>query len=464
MLIKEVWPFIGNFALSIPFMKKILLIGAGRSSSALIKYLLETGLQKNWSITIGDVSVELAQEKCKGFSGARAIKFDVNDAAQREYEVQCSDLVISLLPPHLHHLVAVDCVKLKKHFLTASYLSEEILALDEEARHTGVLLLNECGLDPGIDHMSAMKVIDEIKSRGGELTSFKSYTGGLVAPESNDNPWGYKFSWNPRNVILAGQGTARYIQNGHYKYIPYNRIFTEIETIHTEEMGAFDGYANRDSLAYRHHYNIESIPTLLRGTLRQSGYCRAWDVFVKLGLTDDSYHLENSASLTYSQIVRSFLPKAYDNKELIESVAAFCGLPVDGEAMTRVKWTGIFEDVPTGIADASPAKVLQHLLEDKWRLMPADKDMIVMQHQFEFRMGADNHKIISSLIVKGDDQMYTAMAKTVGLPLGIAAALLLEGKINCTGVRIPVNREIYLPVLEELEKSGIVFTEKETRI
>lgn len=443
-------------------MKKILLLGAGRSSSSLIKYLLDNANNQQWLVTICDVSIESAQSKCGSNPSGRPVKFDVNDAAQREYEVQQADLIISLLPPHLHHLVAVDCVRFKKHFLTASYLSDEIKSLDADAKEAGIILLNECGLDPGIDHMSAMQVIDNIHAKGGELTSFKSYTGGLVAPESNDNPWGYKISWNPRNVILAGQGTARYIRNGEYKFIPYNRIFTEIETIVIDGMGSFDGYANRDSLAYRHHYGIDTIPTLLRGTLRHAGYCRAWDVFVKLGLTDDSYHLENSEELTYASIVQSFLPAASIKKTLPESVAHMCGLPVEGEAMTKVIWTGIFEDVKTGIKNASPAMILQHLLEQKWKLQADDKDMIVMQHQFEYALNGGNHKIISSLIVKGDDQTYTAMAKTVGLPLGITAKLVLEGKIKLTGVCIPVMREIYEPVLEELALAGIVFEEKES--
>jgi saccharopine dehydrogenase-like NADP-dependent oxidoreductase len=360
----------------------------------------------------------------------------------------------------LHLLVAEDCVSFKRHFITASYLSTDMLNLHEAAIKGGILILNECGLDPGIDHMSAMEVIHRLQDQGCELQSFKSYTGGLVAPESNDNPWGYKFSWNPRNVIIAGQGTARYIRNGAYKYIPYNRLFTEIEKIEVEGFGTFDGYANRDSLAYRHHYGIETIPTLLRGTLRQSGYCRAWDVFVKLGLTDDTYKVEKCETLTYAELVKAFLPASSKKESLLEAVAALCGLPPDGEAMTRIKWTGILEDDMIEITDASPAMILQNLLEKKWKLEPHDKDMIVMQHQFEFIRNGQAEKLTSSLVVKGEDQMYTAMAKTVGLPLGIAASLILDGKLTLTGVHIPVMKEIYEPVLKELGKMGIRFQEK----
>ncbi|HMT29530.1 MAG TPA: saccharopine dehydrogenase C-terminal domain-containing protein [Bacteroidia bacterium] len=442
-------------------MHTILLVGAGRSSSSLISYLLTLCRDKKWNLVVGDVSQEAALAKTKGDASAKAILFDVNNADQCESEVKNCSLVISLLPPHLHHLMAVECIKQKKHFITASYLSPEIQALHEEAQNAGILMLNECGLDPGIDHMSAMEVINRLKADGCELTAFRSYTGGLVAPESNDNPWGYKFSWNPRNVIVAGQGTARYIRDGEYKYLPYNRLFTDIETIRVDGVGSFDGYANRDSLAYRHHYTIENIPTLLRGTLRQSGYCRAWDVFVKLGLTDDSFKVEHSEKLTYAQLIKAFLPGNFKSDNLVESVARFCGLPLDGEAMSKVTWTGIFEEELIGISDASPAMILQHLLEQKWKLQPHDKDMIVMQHQFEYVKNGEIKKLVSSLVVKGDDQIYTAMAKTVGLPLGIAAKLVLEVKIKITGVHIPVLKEIYEPILKELEAFGINFVESE---
>jgi len=441
-------------------MKKILLVGAGRSSSALIRYLLDHASKKQWELVIGDVSEAAANDKTGSHPHAISIQLDANDADSRLKEIRKADLIISLLPPHLHHLVAVDCVENGKHFLTASYMTPEILSLHDSAIKGGTLLLSECGLDPGIDHMSAMEVIHRLQQEGCELQSFKSYTGGLVAPESNDNPWGYKFSWNPRNVILAGQGTARYIRNGNYKYIPYNRLFTDIEKIEVNGLGSFDGYANRDSLAYRHHYGIENIPTLLRGTLRQSGYSRAWDVLIKLGMTDDSFKVEKSETLTYAELIKAFLPAAFANKpKLLDAVAAFCNLPPDGEAMTKVMWTGILGDDKIEIADATPAMILQNLLEKKWKLQAKDTDMIVMQHQFEFLRNGVAEKLTSSLVVKGEDQHYTAMAKTVGLPLGITAGLILDGKINLTGAHIPVMKEIYIPVLKELSEMGIRFQE-----
>lgn len=441
-------------------MKNILVIGAGRSSSALISYLLDNAATGDWRVTVADAFEPLAQSRIGMNPAGSTVKFDINDAAQREYEIENAALVISLLPPHLHLLAAHDCLKHRKHFLSASYMSPEMAALDADAKAAGILILNECGLDPGIDHMSAMELIARLESEGCELTSFKSYTGGLVAPESNDNPWGYKISWNPRNVILAGQSTARYIENGIYKYIPYSRIFSQIEAVTVAGHGTFDGYANRDSLAYRHHYGLENIPTLLRGTLRQAGYCKAWDIFVKLGITDDSYILEHSEQLTYKQLVRAFLPSRYSTGDITKDLADFCGMPVNDPAIEMVLWTGILDDVPTRLPNASPARILQQLLESKWVLKEQDKDLVVMQHQFVYKKNNKTETLISSLVVKGDDAVHTAMAKTVGLPLAIVAKHLLEGRIGTTGVCIPVLKEIYEPVLQELQSLGIHFDEK----
>jgi saccharopine dehydrogenase-like NADP-dependent oxidoreductase len=441
-------------------MKNILVIGAGRSASSLIKYLLDNSSKENWNITVGDVAIDLVKQKTANHPNSRAIAFDITNDKQREEEIKRADLVISMLPASMHMNVARDCVRFKKHLATASYVSKEMMELDAEARSEGIILLNESGLDPGIDHASAMKVIDHIHEQGGELTSFQSFCGGLVAPECNDNPWGYKFSWNPRNVILAGQGTAQFIENGEYKYIPYNRLFTQICTIEVFGHGKFDAYANRDSLSYRKFYGIENIPTMLRGTLRMPGYCQAWNVFVKLGLTDDSYKIEASDTLTYKQLLESFLPVGKQSTK--EKLTTFMGAEMNEEVMNKIEWLGVFEDKKIKVKNATPAQILQDLLEEKWLLKEHDKDMIVMQHQFEYTLNGQAKKITSSLVVKGDDQTYTAMAKTVGLPLAIAAKLILQGKISARGVIIPTIKEIYLPVLNELENYGVKFEEKES--
>ncbi len=441
-------------------MKKILVIGAGRSASSLIKYLLDNSSTENWVVTVADLSEELAKQKTNNHPNARAISFDIKNENQRHTEIKNADIVISMLPAFMHMDVAKDCVKFKKHLATASYVSEDMKALHEEAEKAGIILMNEIGLDPGIDHASAMKIIDHIHESGGALTSFKSYCGGLVAPESNDNPWGYKFSWNPRNVILAGQGTAQFIEEGKYKFIPYNRLFSQIETVEVDGIGTFDAYANRDSLSYRKPYGIQDIPTMLRGTLRMPGYCKAWNIFVKIGLTDDTYKLEESERLTYNQLLEAYLPKG--NKPTKEKLIDFMGKEASAEDIAKIEWLGFFEDKKIELKSATPAQILQKLLEEKWLLKENDKDMIVMQHQFKYKNKNDELKTItSSLIVKGDDQTYTAMAKTVGLPLAITTKLILQNKINARGVVIPTIKEIYNPVLEELERLDIKFIEKE---
>lgn len=441
-------------------MRKVLVLGAGRSSAALIKYLLAKSGDENWVVTVGDFSEDMAKAKTKDYPNARPIAFDVKNEKQRNEEIKNADIVISLLPPDLHYLAAVDCVRFKKNLITASYVSDAVKKLDADAKTAGVVLLNEIGLDPGIDHLSAMQIIHQLKKSGAEITSFKSYTGGLVAPEYNDNPWGYKFSWNPRNVILAGQGTAKFIENGNYRYVPYHHLFKQIEIIEVEGLGTFDGYANRDSLSYRSQYEIENIPTLIRGTLRSRGFCEAWDVFVQLGLTDDSYVVENSAELSYAHFMEAFIPSHASGKDLKSKVASACGIEANCEAMQKVEWTGIFSDKKIGMEKATPAQILQDMLQKIWVLKEGDKDMIVMQHQFQYREKNNATKqLVSSLIVKGDDAEYTAMAKTVGLPMGIAARLILNEKIKLTGLKIPVMKEVYDPVLEELKQYGVIFKE-----
>lgn len=445
-----------NFA-QILVMKKILLIGAGRSSSSLISYLLGRAEDEKWELTIADISKESATTKVGGHPLGRAIAMDIHDSVLCTSEIEKADLVISMLPAHMHISIARECVRLKKHLVTASYVSDEMKELDKSAKDAGVILLNECGLDPGIDHMSAMEVIDKVHANGGTFSSFKSYTGGLVAPESNDNPWGYKFSWNPKNVILAGQGTARYIDKGKYKYLPYHRLYMHLEKCEIDGLGTFDGYPNRDSLSYRKIYNLENISTMIRGTFRQEGFCKAWNVFVQLGLTDDTYKIEDASKLTWAGLTEAFLPQDNEGKSLRSRLADFVSLSEDDAAIKMVEWTGILEDKPLGMSSASPADLLQSLLEKKWVLGKEDKDMIVMQHLFEYEQDKKKHKLLCSLVVKGENSVYTAMAKTVGLPVAIASALILKGKIVSRGVKIPVEKEIYVPVLEELEKQGISF-------
>ncbi len=441
-------------------MSKILIIGAGRSSSSLIDYFLSNAKAHSWHITIADANKKAVESKISNYKDiATAVEFDVNNVELREQLIRNVDFVVSMLPAFMHGDVARDCVRLGKHIATASYVSQDMRDLDIEAKEKNLLLLNECGLDPGIDHASAMKVIHEIQEKGGKITSFKSFCGGLVAPESNDNPWGYKFSWNPRNVILAGQGTAQFIENNKLKFIPYNRIYTQIETLEVEGYGKFDAYANRDSISYKKPYGLTSVSTMLRGTLRMPGYCKAWNVFVKLGLTDDTYKIHEADLLTYTDLLESFLPEG--NLSVKEKLVAFMGTDMDAEVMKKLEYLELFSNRPIKLKEGSPAELLQNLLEEKWLLKTGDKDMIVMQHQFEYELGGEHKKLNSSLVVIGDDEVHTAMAKTVGLPLAISIKNFLTGKFKLYGVQIPTVKEIYEPMLSELETLGVTFIEKE---
>jgi len=440
-------------------MKKILVIGSGRSAVTLIKYLLDNAEGNNWQVTVADFSEELAKVAVANHSSGKAIFFNVTDDKQRQTEIENTDIVISMLPASMHIVVAEDCVRLCKNLVTASYVSKEIFALDEKAKNAGIILLNEIGLDPGIDHMSAMQVIDSIKENGGELTSFKSFCGGLVHPDYDTNPWHYKFTWNPRNVVLAGQGTAQYIKHGRYKYIPYHKLFERTEQMNILDAGEFEGYANRDSLNYRKAYGLENIPTLFRGTLRRKGFCKSWNMFVQLGMTDDTYKVENAENMTYREFINLFFP--FNNKMSVEK--KFCdylNISIDSDEFKKAQWLGVFSDTNIGMKDATPAQIFQKICEEKWTLGAEDKDLIVMQHQFEYVQNGEQKKLNSSLLVFGDDSRYTAMAKTVGLPVAIATKLILSGEIKPTGVKIPTTKDIYIPVLKELAENGINFIEE----
>jgi saccharopine dehydrogenase-like NADP-dependent oxidoreductase len=440
------------------FMKRILVLGAGLSATSLIRYLLEKSGDHNWQITIGDIDLNRSRKKISGHPNGVAVTFDVFNEEQRDLFISSSDIVISMLPARMHQLVALSCLKHRKHLVTASYVSEEIKQMNEQARKLGILFLNEIGLDPGIDHMSAMKMIDRIKAEGGKLDIFESNTGGLVAPDYDNNPWRYKFTWNPRNVILAGQNGARFLHNGKFKYIPYHKIFQRYEIIKVLDLGEFEVYPNRDSLKYKEEYGLDEISTMFRGTIRRPGFCDAWDALVQIGATDDSYVVEFPGEMTYRDFTNSFI--AYNITDPLEvKLARYLNIPLEGEVMKKLEWLGLFDRKPVGIKNQTPAKILQHLLQDKWKLDPDDKDMIVMQHQFEYFLEGKRKRLVSSLAVIGKDIHETAMSITVGLPVGIAVKLILEGKILSTGVKIPTTPEFYDPILAELEEYGIRFIE-----
>lgn len=440
-------------------MQNILILGAGKSSIYLIEYLLHAAQSKDRMVTVADIRQEFAAEKIKGHPHGLAVSINIHDQAERVQLISGADLVISMLPPPFHPIVAQDCLQYGVHFITASYESDDLRKLKNSIEEKNLFFLNECGLDPGIDHMSAMRIIEREHQAGHRILSFKSYCGGLMAPESESNPWKYKFTWNPRNVVLAGQGVAKYIESEQVKYIPYHQLFNRLEKVHFEDLGEFEGYANRNSLAYRKIYGLDSIPTLLRGTLRRTGYCSAWDIFVQLGMTDDSYLMELPKMATKKDYLSAFLPifGGYGPEDRIRDIIP----KASSDDLSKLRWLGLFSDELLPVMEGSPATVLQGILEEKWQLEKRDKDMIVMQHIFEVETEKGIKRITSSLSCVGENETHTAMAKTVGLPLAIAADLLLDGKIKIRGLFIPVKKEIYEPILHSLESEGIIFQENE---
>ena len=442
-------------------MRNILIIGAGRSATCLIRYLLDKSSSEKLFITIGDISLGAAQKFTKSSTNAKGILLDVFNKEERERAVKNCDMVISMLPARFHIEVAKDCITFGKNLVTASYISDEMQNLDKEAKAKGLVFMNEIGVDPGIDHMSAMKVIDNIRDKGGKLLLFESFTGGLVAPESDDNLWNYKFTWNPRNVVLAGQGgAAEFLQEGLYKYIPYNRLFRRTELIKIDGYGKFEVYANRNSLKYHDVYGFKDIFTLYRGTIRRVGFSRAWNVFVQLGMTEDGYTIPNSENLTYRNYVNLFLP--YSPTDSVELKFRH-NLKIDQDDLIweKLEELDIFNDKKKlGIKNATPAQALQKILMDKWTLAEDDKDMIVMYHKFGYELDGETYQIDSSMVTMGEDQTYTAMAKTVGLPVAIAALKILNKEISTPGVLRPIAKEVYEPILEELENYGINFKEE----
>lgn len=439
-------------------MHTILILGGGKSAIFLIDFLAKSCQTNTRKLILADINLDSAQEKLKNQPNTEARQLDIENVKSRQSLIQEADVVISMLPAFMHPLVAKDCLNFGKHFFSASYESEEMREMKPEIEAKGLFFLNECGLDPGIDHMSAMQIINLAKSKGEEIISFKSYCGGLLAPESEDNPWKYKFTWNPRNVVLAGQGTSRYIEQGDLKFVPYYQLFNRLETVQLPGLGDFDGYPNRDSLSYRGVYGLEDIRTMLRGTLRRAGFCKAWNVFVQLGMCDDSFQMNLPEDTTLRQFLNSFLP--YDPALSVEEKLGNLIPDFDFPTWEKIQWLGFFGNDLLPQTKGSPAVLLQAILEKNWKLYPEDKDMIVMQHLFEIKTAEGIKEIRSSLVCFGEDAIYTAMAKTVGLPLAIAVDLFLDGKIDLKGLHVPVLPEIYDPILASLKSHGISFREE----
>ena len=436
-------------------MKNILLFGAGKSATVLIDYLLQNAIENKWQVTISDSDKKLIEQKTNGHVAAQIAAINVTDTLERQALIEKADVVISMMPPFLHIHIAKDCLHFGKHLLTASYADDAIKAMAAEAKSKGLIFLCEMGLDPGIDHMSAMQIIDNIKNKGGEITSFKSHCGGLIAPESDNNPWHYKITWNPRNVVLAGKAGATYKNDGEIITQKYQALFENSSTIHSndENLNNLSFYPNRDSIAYIDLYNLQNANTFLRTTLRHKEFMQGWKNIIALQLTSEDVAYQ-SDDMSLADFFAAHLTK---EKILVEKINA--------QDILLLNFLGLNDNntyINKGMISAADA--IQFALEKKLVLSPTDKDMIVMQHEIEYSYQNKKHEIISSLVVKGTDNLRTAMAKTVGLPLGIAAKLILSGTIQLSGLQLPIVKEIYEPVLLELQNFGVVFNEVETEI
>lgn len=428
----------------------------------MLDYFLEKADSENLHITIADLNPSGLPDAVRNHSSTTILALDISREAERKAAVGNADIVVSMLPAHLHISIARDCLELGRHLVTASYVSKEMKAMDSAVKDRGLIFMNEVGLDPGIDHMSAMQVIDRIRAKGGKMLLFESFCGGLVAPESDTNLWNYKFTWNPRNVVLAGQGgAAKFIQEGTYKYIPYHKLFRRTEFMEIEGYGAFEAYANRDSLNYREAYGLQDVLTLYRGTIRRVGFSKAWNMFVQLGMTDDSYTIENSEGMSYREFTNLFLP--YSPTDSVElKLRHYLKIDQDDIMWGKLLELNLFDPKKTiRLKNASPAQMLQQILEDSWTLAEDDKDMIVMYHKFGYILDGKKKQVDANMVVLGENRTHTAMAKTVGLPVAMATLLVLNGRISTTGVQIPIRKEVYNPVLEQLESYGVIFKELE---
>lgn len=443
-------------------MRNILVIGAGRSSVALIHYLLENAAENQWFITVADVDPEQAMARVNGHPNGRGTWLDVLKPNDRKDIMMRADIVVSLLPPQLHYRVARDCIQYNKTLVTNAYVNRDLYRLNPEVINAPLFFMGNMGLDPGLTHLSAQALIDRIKAQGAKITSFRTYTGGLMTPESlKGNPWKYKFTWNPRNTILAGQGISQYQIRGKYKYMSYERLFKNPVMVEVPGIGQLESFANRDSLLFRDEYGMKDFATLKRSSLRFPGFCAAWDALIRLGLTDDTYPILESEDMTYRELLEAYLVGVqHGNTSLKDRIAQALDEDIDSEVMAKLDWLGLFERKKIGIPRATPAQILEHLLHKKWSMKPNDRDMVVMMHVVKYRLKGKNFKHTSYMILKGDNAKETAMSKVVGLPVGICVRLLSQGLIPSKGITTTVQPEFYQPALEELKAYGIAFQDE----
>jgi len=444
-------------------IKQLLVLGAGRTASSLINYLASKARENDWQITIADMSLELAASKAKNLSRTKAIQFNIFNEEERSELLKKMDIVVSLLPETLHIHLVKDCLRFKVHLVTASYVSSQMASFDEQVKKAGLIFLNEMGLDPGIDHMDTLRLINKIKHKGGRLVSLRSYGGGLIAPESDDNPWGYKITWNPMNVVIAGMASARYVQDGKLRIVPYSRLFLDIHPVEIPGVGKLEAYPNRDSIKYRRIYSVPKIPNVFRGSLRKPGFCKAWNALVQIGLTDNRYFVPDADKLSYNELLSFYFLKN-KNMSTKEELINFLNETDGSDLVKKIEWLGLLSEEKIELAEATPADILLALLQKKWKFTEKDKDMVILHTEIEYEIDGKSEKITSTLVLYGKENYKTAMSETVGLPLGVGVNLISNNRISERGVIIPIHQDIYKPALKELSELGIVFNEKITQI
>jgi saccharopine dehydrogenase-like NADP-dependent oxidoreductase len=449
-------------------MKKILVLGAGQSSPYLISYLLDNAKEYNWFVTVGDLNSELAKKRINNHSRGSAIKFDINDENLRSTHIKKADLVINMLSHNFQYLVAIDCVHYGTHMISASYQDNRTKELENDANRKDVLILCEMGLDPGIDHMSTMALTKKIKKRGGIVTSFLSYGSGLPAPEvAEQNPLRYLLTWNPRNVVRAGEDGAQYLEDGKIRILPFHQIFQRTWSVEVDGLGTFEAYPNRDSLIYPHLFGLKKLRTLIRGALRYPGGSETGQQIVKLGLQNESLNIPSVRNFSYREFTEMFLPLNLSGMNLEQRVANFLGISPTGNIMENLKWLGLFSENKIEANVKTPLDVMTHLLMEKLKFPKGARDMVILKHEIEAYYPKENNrreKITSTFVDYGEVNGFTAMSKTVGLPAAIAAKLLLTDELPITGCQIPTNSTIYTKVLKELDEAGLKFNETVTRL
>ncbi|NLJ08338.1 MAG: saccharopine dehydrogenase [Sphingobacteriales bacterium] len=435
-------------------MKKVLLLGSGMVAGPVIRYLLD----HQYFVTIATPLVDRAYHLAGDKSNFNVVDWTIEKEELLSKLVKEHDLVISLIPYIYHVKVARQCILYRKNMLTTSYVSPEMKSLHDEAKNAGIIILNECGLDPGIDHMSAMKIIDHVHQKKGTVDVFYSYCGALPAPESADNPFRYRFSWSPRGVLLAGKNSAQYVRNGYMVNISPENLFKDVRTIDFPEFGQMEVYPNRDSLSYIDLYGIHEVCSLMRGTIRYPGWCEIMDAFKKLNLFSDVEI--DSSELTYRQFIARQADLTTD-ENLENNLCTFLGLKNNSLPLEALKWVGFLDNEPINKEKTTPFDITADLMIPKMLLEDHERDMVQMMHYFEVSYPDGSKEVInSSMLVYGEPGKDSAVAKTVALPAAVASCLILENKISLKGVHIPIYPEIYLPVLDKLAEMGICLQEE----